>query len=251
MPKEGKVYLQELVNAIICKPDAFRIQFDHGKFIFGICSINQQDNDYYAVSAIYDTIVDIDSKIKHAFSQAVMCDLPQTLEEYSPFSRPGKEELVAIYHVENMVYRVSILWDLLAQLCNVIFHTGIEVKKINYNRYFNQFSSGNIVIEIAQEVKIYLSEKENTKADVNPWPGNHAFLNEFRNQMTHRVSPSITTTSTLGFSLCPPTMYVLHRVTEDYYKVSYFLCQLINGFLEDYKDWMPFGCENLDGDKIE
>ena len=251
MALEGREYLEELISSVICIPDAFSIHLEDGKFIFGIASKDQRINDYYAVSAIYDSIVDLDAKIKYSFSQAVICDLPQTLENYEPFTKLTERELVAMYHIENMIYRVSILWDLLAQLCNVIFHTGLEVDKIYYNRYFNRFSSGSDSIEIAREIKTYIDELDNTDMDDNPWQGNHAFLNEFRNQMTHRVTPSITSMSSFGFSLRPPAMYVLHRATEDYYKVSSFLCRLINEFIVEHKDWLPFGSSNTDGDKNE
>jgi hypothetical protein len=251
MPLEGRKYLEELVGAIICIPDAFRIRLEDGKYIFGVISKDQKFSDYYAVSAIYDTIVDLDKKIKYSFSQALTSDLPETLDGDSPFSELAEKEFEAMHHIENMVYRVSILWDLLAQLCNVKYHTGLETDKIYYNRYFTRFSSGEDKIEIAKEIKEYLDEKDDTTADINQWTGNHAFLTDYRNKMTHRVTPSITSISSLGFSLRPPAMYLLHRVTEDYYKVSYFLCQLINDFLEQYKDWAPFLNSGLDGDSGE
>lgn len=249
MSLEGKEYLEEIVNSVICIPDVFRIHLEDGKYIFSIHSKEQHIDDYYAVSAIYDTIVDLDNKVKHSFSQAITCNLSETLDGYDPFSKLKEEEFIAMYHIENMVYRVSILWDLLAQLCNVIFHTELEASKINCNRYFDRFSLGENSIEIAKEVRAYFDEEEDTAADINPWPGNHAYLNEYRNQMTHRVTPSITTISSFGSTLRPPAMYLLHRVTEDYYKVSSFLCRLINEFLEDCKDKPPVIFLDEEGDK--
>lgn len=251
MALEGRKYLEELVSAIICIPDAFRIRIEDGKFIFSVMSVDQKCNDYFAVSAIYDAIVDLDKKIKYSFSQVLSSDLSETLDGYSPFSELANKEFGAMYHIKNLIYRVSILWDLLAQLCNVKYHTGLETDKIYYYRYFTKFSSEENEIEIAKEIKAYLDEKEDVTADINPWPGNHAFLTDYRNKMTHRVTPGITSISSLGVSLRPPAMYLLHRVTEDYYKVSYFLCQLINEFLEEYKDWIPFRSPDLDGDNDE
>lgn len=69
----------------------------------------------------------------------------------------------------------------------------------------------------------------------------NAFLADYRNQMTHRVSPNISSITMLGTTLRPPTLYVLHRAIEDYYQVSSYLCQLINQYLEDHKDWLPIG----------
>lgn len=246
MSRQGKEYLQELVDAVICIPDAFRIKCGNGKYLFAVTTSDQEATDYFAVSAIYDTICAVDEQIKYAFSEATSYDLPETLKEYNPFSKPDAEERKALYHTENIVFRVSVLWDLLAQLCNVIYHTGLKTRDIHYNRFFENHAAGDKSFELAKEVYDYLKEAEDPEADVNPWPGNHVFLNDFRNQMTHRVSPNISSISSLGETLRPPTLYVLQRAIEDYYKVSSFLCRLINQFLEDRKDWAPIGIELID-----
>lgn len=245
MAKDGKEYLIELVNAIICMPNVFRISVEGGKFLLSISTKDQMTSDWYAVSAIYDSICENDKRIKFAFEQAISFNLPETMEGYKPFSKLTEEEDIALYHVENIVFRVSILWDLLAQLCNVIYQTNVEVERVYYKKYFDKYSKGESSIKIVQEIKSYIDETENSESDINPWPGNHAFLNEYRNQMTHRVSPNITSISTLGITLRHPTMYVLYRAIEDYYKVSSFLCSLINSFLKERKDWLPLGIEGI------
>lgn len=240
MGQSGKEYLANLVNAIKCTPHAFRIHVEDGKYLFSISTSDQKTSDWYAVSAIYDSICEVDKRIKYAFEQAILHDLPETLDEYKPFSQLTEDEDNALYHVENIVFRVSILWDLLAQLCNTIYHTGLQVEKVYHNKYFDKYSKGDNAIEIIQEIKSYIDETENFELDISPWKGNHAFLSDYRNQMTHRVSPNVTSISTLGMTLRPPTMYVLHRAIEDYYKVSSFLCCLINTFLKERNDWLPF-----------
>lgn len=239
--QEGLEYLSTIVNSIICIPDAFRITYGKDKYVFSAMGQDATTNEYFAVSAIYDTICDIDRKIKYAFEKVLACDFSEKIAEYDPFSEPNEQEFTAMYHVENMVFRISILWDLLAQLCNVIFRTGIAPEDIHYNRYFRNHVYGEKLIPICVDVVNYLDEKDDLSADVNPWPGNHKYLNDFRNQMTHRTSPNISSISILGTTLRPPVMYVLHRATEDYYTVSSFLCRLINQYLESHKDWSPFG----------
>ena len=56
MSRQGKEYLQELVNAVICIPDAFHIKCGEGKFLFSISTDDQETTDYFAVSVIYDSI---------------------------------------------------------------------------------------------------------------------------------------------------------------------------------------------------
>lgn len=240
MAQTGKEYLSELVNAVICTPNAFRISIEGGKYLLSISTDDQKTSDWYAVSAIYDSICEVDKRIKYAFEQAILYNLPETLEGYKPFSKLTEEENIALYHVENIVFRVSILWDLLAQLCNILCHTGLSVEQVYYNRYFDKYSKGENAFEIIKEIKTYLDETENFDSDANPWRGNHTYLNDYRNQMTHRVSPNVTSISTLGITLRLPVMYVLHRAIEDYYKVSSFLCHIINTFLDERKDWLPF-----------
>lgn len=243
MSRQGKEYLQELVNSVICIPNSFRIKYGDDRFIFSVATDDQETTDYFSVATIYDSICVIDEYIKYAFNQAISCDIPETMDDYDPFINPTLDERIALYHTENIVFRVSMLWDLLAQLCNVIYHTGIKPTAIYYNRYFSNHVSGKKSFDIAAEINNYLQEKEDLEVDVNPWPGNHAYLNDYRNQLTHRVSPNISSISSFGNTLRPPTLYVLHRAIEDYYKVSSFLCRLINQFLEDHKEWVPIGME--------
>lgn len=237
MSREGKKYLTELVESVVYIPNVFRIMCGDGKYIFFIHSSDQETMDYFAVSAIYDTICSIDTSIKHAFFEIISIDLPESLKDYDPFSALTNREKIALYHTENIVFRVSILWDLLAQLCNVIYRTEVMPDKVHYKRYFNNHAQGDKSFILAKEINAYLDEKEDTEADVNPWPGNHAFLTDYRNQMMHRISPNISSVTMLGTTLRPPTLYVLHRVIEDYHKVSAYLCRLINQYLEDHKDW--------------
>lgn len=245
MYRYGMEYLSEIINSVICNPNIFRIRIDNSdKYIFSITTTDTKTSQWYAVAALYDSICEIDHQIKYAFDQVKKFDLPTTLEGYDPFISLSTEEYVALYHTENIVFRVSVLWDLLAQICNVIYETGYDTCKIFYGPYFQKYSKGEKTIDIAKRVTEYLDE-EDSDEDINPWPGNHKFLNEYRNQMTHRVSPNITSFSTLGTTMRPPIMYVLHRALEDYYKASEFLCEMINIFLEERRDWMPIGLDDI------
>lgn len=238
---KNRKYLEKLVNSIETVPNAFHIYCsdDKTKYIGYIHSNDRTIEKYYAVSALYDTVLDLDKKIKFSFFKTVDYNLPETLDGFNPFDKPTGDEMSALYYIENMLFRVSILWDMLAQLCNVIFDTKQKPDKIYYSSYFDDFSKGAKAFGFAVEVKKYLDEKEDN-ANSKSSKGNHAYLKDFRNQMTHRTAPNLTIMSSLDFALRPPAMYLLHRLTEDYYKVSSFLCRLINEFLKQHKDWFPF-----------
>ena len=112
---------------------------------------------------------------------------------------------------------------------------------IYYKKYFKEHSEGENTFELAKSVNAYLNEEESQEQASTPWSGNHAFLTDYRNQMTHRVHPNVSSITKFGMTLRPPALYVLHRTIEDYYKVSGFLCGQINNYLEERKEWMPIG----------
>ena len=60
MSRQGKEYLQELVDAVVCIPGAFRIKCGNGKYLFAVTTSDQETTDYFAVSAIYETICSVD-----------------------------------------------------------------------------------------------------------------------------------------------------------------------------------------------
>lgn len=68
----------------------------------------------------------------------------------------------------------------------------------------------------------YINEDNNTYID-GKWKGNHKFINNHRNKMTHRNSPSITSMSDVDFNFENPTNYILKRLIEDYTVVSEFI----------------------------
>lgn len=80
-------YLKEIIDAVICIPNAFRIKIENtDKFIFSISTNDEKTEEWYAVAAIYDSICEIDAQIKYAFNEVMRYELPETLENYNPFS---------------------------------------------------------------------------------------------------------------------------------------------------------------------
>ena len=60
MSRQGKEYLSEVINAIQCTPDAFRIRLEDDRFLFSIMTTDTKTQDWFSVSAIYDSICEID-----------------------------------------------------------------------------------------------------------------------------------------------------------------------------------------------
>ena len=58
----------------------------------------------YRFDQEYAKSIDVDSKIKYAFEQALNCKFPETIKDYNPLAKPTEQESIAMYHVENIVF---------------------------------------------------------------------------------------------------------------------------------------------------
>lgn len=205
----------------------FYIPYGNDKYIFGLIP-NKSDTeiDIFAIKTIYDSIIDLDNKIRFSFDKISYYSLSDNPMDHKPFSKPNKEETESIYYVENIIFRTSILWDMLAQLCNLHWNINKETDEINYKSFFNNRSQGKRAYEFAIEIMSYFNEQDQVNDDLEPWEGNHKYVKEFRNKITHRNSPNISTLSSIDIGMRPPVIFLLKRVIEDYLKVIYFI-QLI------------------------
>lgn len=71
--------------------------------------------------------------------------------------------------------------------------------------------------------------------DVEPWEGNYEYVKNYRDKMSHRNSPSLTSFSKYDTAIREPTLYVLKRVVEDYLFVSTYIQELVNEIIPKYK----------------
>lgn len=220
-------YLQKIVNKIIYNEDEFKIYWGDNRYVMGFNSPTMANlNKFFSIKTVYDTIVDIDRKIKYSFNKILNMNLPETLKGYNPFSKQADNEYWAMYYVENIIFRTSTLWDLLAQLYNIHFDLKYDIDKVYYRTLFNNCAQGKNAIPQARRIDAYFREADNM--DTTPWGGNHAYVTELRNKMTHRNAPSISAINQYATELRPPAMYVLIRVIEDYAQVSHYINELLS-----------------------
>jgi len=59
------------------------------------------------------------------------------------------------------------------------------------------------------------------------WKGNHQFIKDYRNQMTHRNSPDEHSLSDIGINLKTHPTFLLKRVIEDYYTTINFIDEIL------------------------
>lgn len=240
---ESLQWLKKQVDSIEYDEMMFRIAVGDDKYIFGaILGKNTKENkpDFFALSSIYDTIVDVNHKIKYSFYMAAECEPSESLKDYSPLETISTAENTAIYFIENMVFRTSILWDMIAQMCNVFWLINKPNTEIYVAQFFHDMAQGKKAKPLAVDIYSYLKEANVIKGDKEYWNGNHQYIKDYRDKMTHRNSPNISTMSSFAMELRPPAMFVLKRVTEDYLKASEFIKIILDEISAEFSDFSLF-----------
>lgn len=227
-------WLVEQVEKIYLDESLFHITYDEEKYIYGaIHKVEENEVDIFSISSIYNVIIDLNAKIKYSFEMAARQRPSENLNDYKVFAKPSLDEMKTIYYIENMIFRISTLWDMLAQICNVFWKKNIPIDAIYTSTFFHDYSQGKKKMHFAEIVYDYFKEDDEIKGDIEKWKGNFEYLKEYRNQMSHRNSPNVSITSNFGLQLRPPAIFVLKRATEDYLKAIEFITMIIDEILKD------------------
>ena len=178
----------------------------------------------------YDSwLLKVNSLMKNInYSLDLAVKYSDSISKYNPFVKDEKKEF-AYYHIENAIFRVAALWDVFAQMCNLLFNLRRNIRDINYKKFFNPRQT---IIENAEysslqeEVHKYLVQKDKCKGDFNIWEGNHNYISGIRNTFTHRNDPHVFSilNNNGGENVLPdPPIYELKRLIEDYYSCYQFI----------------------------
>lgn len=243
MKKEEAEYYQGVIDSVNYDSNIFTIWYSKEKVIIGaFIQDNSKVNNFFNYASIYDTIIDTDRKIKFSLQEAIKLAENPSFEEWNPVQAPSFEEYTAIYYTENALFRIMILWDLLAQMFNIKAGIGKPFDKVYAAQIFHDAQQGKKSNPFAKKVYEYMIQNENT--DVEPWEGNHTYLKDYRDKMTHRSSPNMTSFSDYSLELRLPVIYVLKRVVEDYKQVSDYIQEIVNDIVKDYR---MLGNVNVEG----
>lgn len=227
------MYLYNLVNSVSYDLDAFTVWYGDDKIVFGTLSPDNDDTQkFFNCATIYHTILDVDQKIKISLQEAIKWADDEDFDHWNPINPPSNNESMSIYFTENAVFRTSVLWDMLAQLYNIKAQIGKPIEKVYAAQIFHDAQQGRRADPFAKKVYCYMTQPDNV--DIEPWGGNYSYVKDFRDKMTHRNSPNISTMSDFATELRMPMVFVLKRVVEDYSQVSAFIGELISEILEDY-----------------
>lgn len=233
-------WLKEQVENVFFDDLLFHVNYGEDKYVFGaMYTVEEDEIDIFAISSIYDTIIYLNTKIKYSFEMAAACKPSENLMEHKMFEKPSGNEVKAIYYIENMLFRTSTLWDMLAQLCNIFWKINKPTDKIYTSSFFHDYSQGKSRRKFAENVYNYFKEVDKVKGDLERWLGNFRYTKEYRDKMTHRNSPNVSTLSNFDIQLRPPAIFVLKRVTEDYLKATEFIQTILGEIFIELEKGTP------------
>lgn len=235
-------YLLSKMNEIYYNENRFRVLIEKDKYIFGVVSAENEPSYISKIiqyKTIYETICDLDFKIKLSFKKAIEYAYSTNVQEqFSLLKNSSVEEIYSYYYIENALFRTSSLWDMLAQLYRLYYQINVKPNEVYYNQIFNPKSrySKNFKKK-ATLISNYLKQEDDTAVN-GEWKGNHKFVNACRNKMTHRNSPNITVLSDFDVNFKHHPTYLLKRIVEDYNVVSKFISDIMDDIEKEIKNNM-------------
>ena len=226
----------------ILNVDRFKIKWiEENKYILGVSSTDPKNmlgkvSKYLAFNtSIYENDFSIKYSLKKALHIWYDTNLSSSFEAIS--NDKYSDERLLYYYIENAIFRITTLWDILANIYNIYYEINIKSRDIYYKkllcidkRYYNEHKIHEIdnYKELRKEMcelKRYIEQdcRDNGAVDDETWKGNHRYLSDYRNQMTHRNSPNVTGVLGQEFNMKTPPIYLIKRTSEDY---SYIINKL-------------------------
>jgi len=195
----------------------------------------------HTIDAWITKINSLSSKIYLSFNQSIEYCSEIDDSKFSMVKREKtKEEFMCYYFLENGIYRLISLWDVLAQLSNICFETGVNKSQIGYKKFFigkKTNSNKDITVSALMEkrfndfsnmVSNYINEKDDINVD-GVWKGNHNYISRnIRNPLVHCEDPHEFSVLDCEINFINHPLYELKRATEDYAKVDKFLTEILD-----------------------
>lgn len=242
MEENEKKYFLETIKSVKYDHNAFMVRYSNDKVVFGIVSKDlSSESQFFVYKSIYDSILDADINIKFSLMQAIRIVDSTNFQKWNPILPPSKDEKIAIYYIENAIFRTEILWDLLAQLVNIKEKMNTPTDKIYAKTLFNNACQKD-PNSFVTRVYAYMDQKDNTESDT--WEGNYEYIKTIRNKLTHRNSPNISTVSNFNLNLRDHPIYILKRLVDDYKQVSVFVLEYISKILTECQQVFDCRCRD-------
>lgn len=239
MKDEVSELLKGIIDSVQYTPNVFSAWYSEDRIIIG--AYVQDDpaaQDFFSYATIYNTILDLDTKIKFSVDKALELAEDTNFDNWKPLQTPSENEYMAIYYVENAVFRISALWDMLAQLFNIYADIRRPLNEVYAKQLFHDAQQGKRANPFAKRVYSYMEQSDGPNSEW--WEGNYVYTKDLRDKLTHKASPNVSSLSSFATELRMPALYTLSRAVEDYKQVSDFIEELLVEILAKYKKLAGF-----------
>ena len=230
--RKEKEYFNNKLSQVIYNPNRFKVLIGEDRFLFGIVSAGDSEAPFSRLmqyKTLYDTLMDLDWKIKFSFDKAIEYAYSEPVQNnFSIFRVETEEERNAYYYIENALFRISSLWDLLAQFYRLFYKLEMPKERVYYKKVFDPSLQSSDRFKVkATEINNYLEESDDTDCE-GEWKGNHSFVNDIRNKMTHRNSPNIAVMSDYDMNFKQHPTFIIKRILEDYVTASKYMKEILD-----------------------
>lgn len=241
-----KEYLHSLYKDKLPDENPFIMYMEDDKELFIINNGNDKTmSDLDVLSkyrGLYDTVLDLREKIIYSLDNAIEYAYTDDVQEkYSILSQSGHNEWMAYYSIENAMFRIEALWDILAHFYNIKYELGEEIHKVYHSRIFSsdetklrKYWCNNPSSEVTKIIS-YLNENDDTSID-GEWKGNYKFINSLRNNMTHKFSISQSTISSYAFEFKHHPSFILKRLCESFSTLEKFIFEICDSIIEEMEN---------------
>ncbi len=186
---------------------------------------------------VYDSIMDLVNYINLSLHNAIELVYSEAvLNSFDFMIISTEEEWQAFYYIENALFRIESLWDMLAQIVNLKYELEKNKRRVYHSKVFDislksKYWKNDIPEEI-KKINEYITEVDDTDCE-GCWKGNYKYVSNLRNCMTHNYSIARSSASGYAFEFRHHPSYILKRVVEDYSKVQHFIIDECTHILDD------------------
>ncbi|MFJ7512556.1 Cthe_2314 family HEPN domain-containing protein [Peribacillus simplex] len=240
MQQSEKEYLTSLIDKVNIID-----KYNEGFYIMGKNSLDENMKtlvNFNDIDSWVDNLNYINVQVKN--SAKTLFDILEKNKDIK-HSFSGIENREAYYFTENIMFRVSILWDLLAQLTNTVFQLNENVDGIHHWAFFEKYAANSKRKEpfytFTKSVYTYFQEIECSQ-DTNPWKGNFKFAKNLRNSFTHSLNPHIVNFNNGNFrrqgdklkgaNIPTSPLYETKRLLEDFVQAYDFIVDVRNNYVK-------------------
>lgn len=217
---------QNKLDSIQYNEDRFKMWTEDGRTAMVLSPSRAKDpkGTISMMRSVYKSVLELDWKIKVSLSIAAAHVLKDD-ENVNSWLPVAYSQKAASYYIENALFRLTSLWDMLAQGYRVLYDVKknlmgkkIDINHMKYKNFFDHTKTPHTNFEDeANRIFDYISNN-----------CNHRTTNELRNQMAHIFTPNLFYISNYTVNAPYPMSFQITTILEDYIKVTKYLSELFD-----------------------